>query len=123
MSYESHTGRLIDEMQWYVDIPPERQNPIDTGRQLVAGAIHFVTGAAESVVQDGIKKFTGNNDPVPAYGGSMPRTWENATGLAGDMGKLRIGSAAMRIIRSTGDLFADVVGDGVIGGIRRPPVR
>lgn len=123
MSYESYTGRHFGELQNYADIPQDRRNIIDMTRQAAAGVIHFGTSLIESPLQDVARKIEGNTDPIPEFQGDLPRARESATGVVRNLTRFKLLSAAVQAIKLPGDLFADVVGDKIIGGINRSPVQ
>src|SRR3989344_536913 len=76
LCYEWHTERLWKEAKTYVDLPPDQNNVIDALKRAFAGAVHFITGAFESVVGDGIRLLQGKESRVDLapYSGDMPRS-------------------------------------------------
>ena len=47
----------------------------------------------------------------------MPRTKDTLGGIVKDIVNVRPISGILRVVRATGDAFADIVGDRIIGGM------
>ncbi|MFA6038742.1 MAG: hypothetical protein WCV62_04255 [Candidatus Peribacteraceae bacterium] len=104
--YKSSTERLWDVRKDYF---PEgkKLDGVETVTHAVGLGMHFFQNTIQSLVEDGVRKVEGRTDPVPPLEGDFARVREDVREGLKNIGKGHIGSAAVKLFNTIGDVIPD----------------